>query len=98
MKFSDYLSTITIVFNLNESKSTYELSTNITKTDTDKINNVINFIKLINDKYPNKLQIANTIKNNQCMRLVHDLDTFNEVKELDKEKLEERFILQSHYC
>ena len=46
----------------------------------------INFIKLINDKYPNKLQIANTIKNNQCMRLVHDLDTFNEVKELDREK------------
>ena len=86
MKFSDYLSTITIVFNLNESKSTYEISTNITKADTDKINNVINFIKLINDKYPRKLQIANTIKNNQCMRLVHDLDTFNEVKELDREK------------
>ena len=86
MKFIDYLSTITIVFNLNESKSTYEISTNITKADTDKINNVINFIKLINDKYPRKLQIANTIKNNQCMRLVHDLDTFNEVKELDREK------------
>ena len=43
MKFIDYLSTITIVFNLNESKSTYEISTNITKADTDKINNVINF-------------------------------------------------------
>ena len=42
MKFSDYLSTITIVFNLNESKSTYEISTNITKTDTDKINSVVN--------------------------------------------------------
>lgn len=42
MKFIDYLSTITIVFNLNESKSTYEISTNITKADTDKINNVVN--------------------------------------------------------
>lgn len=86
MKFTDYLSTITIVFNLNESESTYKISTNITKTDVDKINDVVNLIKLINSKYPNKLQIANTIKNNQCMRLVHNLDTFSDVKELDKEK------------
>lgn len=55
MKFTDYLSSITIVFNFNESKSTYELSTNIIKTDIEKINHVITFIKLINDKYPRKI-------------------------------------------